>query len=202
MDKMCYIVGAGDNSGTNFKRNENEYVIAADGGLKVLEQLGIEPDFIIGDFDSLGFVPKGENVFKHKAEKDDTDTGLAIKKALELGCNIIKIYGGTKGRVDHTIANIQSMINAANQGAKIQMLDNDNTYTVVSNSTVILKRGSNKYFSVFAMSDMAKGVTIKNAKYPLDNYIMTSDNPIGVSNEYMDEEVLVSVEKGTILIIS
>lgn len=69
MENVCYIVGAGDNSGTNFTKKENDFVIAADGGFEKIHQLGIEPDLVIGDFDSLGYVPVGGNVEKHKVMK-------------------------------------------------------------------------------------------------------------------------------------
>ena len=83
MEKICYIVGAGDNSGTNFLKKKEDYVIAADGGLLWLQKLNIEPDMIMGDFDSLGFVPEGNNVIQHEVMKNDTDMMLAVKKALE-----------------------------------------------------------------------------------------------------------------------
>ena len=89
MNKKCYIVGAGDNSGTNFSKEKDEYVIAADGGLATLEKLGIQPDFILGDFDSLGYVPDGKNIEVHKVEKDDTDMMLSVERAVESGYNEI-----------------------------------------------------------------------------------------------------------------
>ena len=118
--KRCYIVGAGDNFGTNFTKKENEYVIAADGGLKKLREMKVIPDIIVGDFDSLGFVPEGDNVIKHKVEKNDTDMMLSVKLAIEKGCNNIELYGGTGGRIDHTIANFQAMLYASHRGISIK----------------------------------------------------------------------------------
>ena len=121
MNKKCYIVGAGDNSGTNFSKEKDEYVIAADGGLATLEKLGIQPDFILGDFDSLGYVPDGKNIEVHKVEKDDTDMMLSVERAVESGYNEIEIFGGTGGRIDHTVANFQTMLWASKQNVKIKM---------------------------------------------------------------------------------
>lgn len=80
MEKTCYIVGAGDNSGTDFLKTENDFVIAADGGLFALQKRNIRPDMIMGDFDSLGYVPKGDNVIRHEVMKNDTDMMLAVKR--------------------------------------------------------------------------------------------------------------------------
>ena len=113
MENVCYIVGAGDNSGTNFTKKENDFVIAADGGFEKIHQLGIEPDLVIGDFDSLGYVPVGDNVEKHKVMKNETDMMICVKTALHKGFNNIVIFGGTGGRIDHTFANIQTLLYAS-----------------------------------------------------------------------------------------
>ena len=138
MEKICYIVGAGDNSGTNFLKRENDYVIAADGGLLWLQKRNIEPDMIMGDFDSLGFVPEGNNVIQHEIMKNDTDMMLAVKKALEMGYDKIKLYGGTGGRIDHTLSNIQTMLYASRKGATIEMIDSTNTFHVITDGDIQL----------------------------------------------------------------
>ena len=136
MENVCYIVGAGDNSGTNFTKKENDFVIAADGGFEKIHQLGIEPDLVIGDFDSLGYVPVGGNVEKHKVMKNETDMMICVKTALHKGFNNIVIFGGTGGRIDHTFANIQTLLYASQLGANIKMVDGNNTYTVVSDGSI------------------------------------------------------------------
>ena len=139
MNKKCYIVGAGDNSGTNFSKGKDEYVIAADGGLATLEKLGIQPDFILGDFDSLGYVPDGKNIEVHKVEKDDTDMMLSVERAVESGYNEIEIFGGTGGRIDHTVANFQTMLWASKQNVKIKMTDKNHVYFMITNDTLEIK---------------------------------------------------------------
>lgn len=201
-DKKCYIVGAGDNSGTNFNKGTNEYVIAADGGVKVLEELNIIPDIILGDFDSLGYVPKGDNVLLYKVEKDDTDMMLAVEKAVESGYNNIEIFGGTGGRIDHTIANFQTMLWASRKGCKIKMLDAQYEYYVITDEELILGKKDTEDLSVFALGSEAKGVTIQGAKYVTNNIELTPDNPMAVSNSFIGNDVSISVKKGSLLIIA
>ena len=202
MKQKCYIIGAGDNSGTKFYKEKNEYVIAADGGLAVLKQLGIQPNLILGDFDSLGFVPQGDNVICHPVEKNDTDMMLAVKEAVELGYTEIELYGGTGGRNDHTIANLQTMLWASRQKCRIKMIDRDNTYYVITDGSMQLPAKATGTFSVFALGGVAQGVSVRGGKYTADNVTLTPDNPTAVSNAYAGGKVEISVECGSLLIIT
>ena len=202
MSKKYYIVGAGDNSGTNFSKKENEYVIAADGGLKVLQQLGIKADWIVGDFDSFGYIPEGSHVIKHPTQKDETDMMLAVSKAIELGADTIEIFGGTGGRIDHTFANFQTMLYASGEGVEICMTDDENTYFVITNQNIRLSAKQKGTFSVFAIGGTARRVNIEGGKYLLKDYDLEETNPIGISNEYIGQEVNISVGEGSLLIIS
>lgn len=202
MKEVCYIVGAGDNTGTNFLKGKNDYVIAADGGLLCLQKLKIEPDMIMGDFDSLGFIPEGDNVIQHEVMKNDTDMMLAVKKALDMGYHKIKIYGGTGGRIDHTFSNIQTMLYASRKGASIEMIDNTNTYHVITDGKIRLTGNTKSGFSIFALGGTAHKVNIKDAMYLLHEFELTSDNPIGTSNSFIGKEVTISVEKGSLMIIT
>ena len=202
MEKICYIVGAGDNSGTNFLKKKEDYVIAADGGLLWLQKLNIEPDMIMGDFGSLGFVPEGNNVIQHEVMKNDTDMMLAVKKALEMGYQKIKLYGGTGGRIDHTFSNIQTMLYASRKGAAIEMVDSTNKYHVITDGDIQLTGESQSGFSIFALGGTAHKVNIKDAMYLLHDFELTPDNPTGTSNLFIGKEVTISVEKGSLLIVS
>lgn len=201
MNKKCYIVGAGDNSGTNFSKGKNEYVIAADGGVEILEKMGIKPDLIIGDFDSLGYVPKGENVIVHQVEKDDTDMMLSVKKAAEKGYDEIEIYGGSGGRIDHTIANFQTMLWASKNGIKIRMCDKAYDYHMITDEKIAIKGEVSKDLSVFAFGGIAKNVNIKGAKYEAQSMQLEPYNPTAVSNNFIGGDVFISVESGSLLII-
>lgn len=202
MKKTCYIVGAGDNSGTDFLKTENDYVIAADGGLFALQKRNIVPDMIMGDFDSLGYVPKGDNVIRHEVMKNDTDMMLAVKKALEMGYQRIKIYGGTGGRIDHTISNIQTMLYASRKRAEIEMIDSVNRYYVITDGKIQINERSQKGFSIFALGGVAHKVNIKDALYLLHDFELAPDNPTGTSNSFIGKEVTISVEKGSLLIVA
>ncbi|MCI8957291.1 MAG: thiamine diphosphokinase [Eubacterium sp.] len=201
MERICYIVGAGDNAGTNFLKGKNDYVIAADGGLLWLQKLNIEPDLIMGDFDSLGFVPKGNNVIQHEVMKNDTDMMLAVKQALEMGYHKIKIYGGTGGRIDHTLSNIQTMLYASRKGASIEMIDSTNIYYVITDGEIQITGESQSGFSIFALGGIAHKVNIKDAMYLLHDFELAPDNPTGTSNSFIGKEVTISVEKGSLLIV-
>lgn len=201
MNKKCYIVGAGDNSGTNFSKKKNEYVIAADGGVAILKKMGIEPDLIIGDFDSLGYVPEGENVIVHQVEKDDTDMMLSVIKATEMGYDEIEIYGGSGGRIDHTIANFQTMLWASKNGIKIRMCDKAYYYYMITDKKIVLKGEDGKDLSVFAFGGVANGVNIKGAKYEAQNMQLEPYNPTAVSNTFIGDDVIISVKSGSLLII-
>lgn len=201
MEGVCYIVGAGDNEGTLFIKKPEDFVIAADGGLLTINGLGIVPDIILGDFDSLGYVPKGDNIIRHKVEKDDTDMMLAVEKAIELGYHNITIFGGTGGRTDHTIANLQTMLYASTNGVNIKMMDSGNVYRVITDEKITLQAKNKGTFSVFAMGGRAKGVNIEGAMYSMKNGELTSDNPTAVSNSFAGHNVNISVEEGSLLII-
>jgi len=83
MKNRCFIVGAGEFAKKCFAPEENDYMIAADGGYAYLKQMGIKPNLVVGDFDSLGYEPEHENVVRHPVMKDDTDLALACEMAME-----------------------------------------------------------------------------------------------------------------------
>ena len=176
---------------------QDDIVIAADGGLVHTQALGIAPDVILGDFDSLGYTPQGANVFP--VEKDDTDMLAAIKHGLELGYKDFRIYAGTGGRFDHTLANIQCLLYLKNRGAVGYLVDGTGMILVLQNEVIHLNKNLEGYLSLFALGKNAKGVTIQGMKYPLENYTLTNDFPIGISNEFIGDEAMISVEEGELV---
>ncbi|MBO5857332.1 MAG: thiamine diphosphokinase [Clostridia bacterium] len=198
---ICYIFGAVDCSVTDFKPNENDLIIAADGGYSTLKKLNIKPDLLVGDFDSLGNVPENENIIKHPVKKDDTDTLLAVKIGLEKGYKTFVIYGAIGGRLDHTVATIQTATFVAENGGIAYFYDGNHTVTAIKNSSIKFKDTAKGYISVFALSGIAKGVTIKGLLYELDNAEISPTFPIGVSNEFLGKESEISVKDGILTII-
>lgn len=201
MSKICIIVGAGDMSGTKLCVPDGAFVIAADGGLGLLKKVDVSPDFIMGDFDSLGHVPSGKNVLVSKPEKNDTDTMLAARQALKIGADTIIIYGGMGGRFDHSLANIQTLKYIAENGARGYLVGCGNICTAIKNGGICFDDNLLGYISVFSMNNQTKGVNLKGLKYPLTDATLTNDYPLGVSNEFVGKSSSVSVSDGCILVI-
>ena len=198
---ICYIFGALDTTIADFNPQESDLIIAADGGYSTLKKLNIKPDLVVGDFDSLGNVPENENIIKHPVKKDDTDTLLAIKTGLEKGFKTFIIYGAIGGRLDHTVATIQSATYVAENGGIAYIYDGNYTVTAIKNSSIKFKNTANGYTSVFALSGVAKGVTIDGLLYTLDNAEITPSFPVGVSNEFTKKESKITVSDGVLTII-
>ena len=179
---------------------EDAFVIAADGGYAHTKKLGLQPDAVLGDFDSLGYVPSDAVV--HPVEKDDTDCMLAIRAGLEAGCTDFVIYGALDGpRLDHTLANLQSLQYLAAHGARGTLVGLQNTVITVKDETVAFPADFAGTVSVFCMGAPARGVTIRGLKYELIEGELTSAYPLGVSNSFDGAESRIAVEKGCVLVL-
>ena len=179
---------------------EEDFVIAADGGVNHTEKLGITPDVILGDFDSLGFAPEGANVFP--VEKDDTDAMLAVRRGLELGYRDFLLYGSLDGpRLDHTVANFQTLQFLADWGAQGILVGREMLVTAVKNGKLSFLAGAEGTVSVFCMGSDARGVSLKGLYYPLEKGTLTSGFPLGVSNHFTGAAAEISVEEGSLLVI-
>lgn len=199
MKNRCVIVGSMNVDSRIQDYLEDSFVIAADGGLLNLEKSNITPDLILGDFDSLGFEPEGENVIKYPVKKNDTDMMLAVKKAIDLGYKEIVIFGGCGGRLDHTLANINTMVYALEKGANISILDSQNDMYITDDALRLSCRDKDN-ISLFAIEEKAV-VDIEGAKYSGKNIVISNNTTLGVSNSFADDEVKISVVEGTILVI-
>ena len=200
----CYIVGAGDFTPRDFNPQKGDFIIAADGGLLALEKLNITPDLLIGDLDSLGAhpLPKDVPLEKHPVEKDDTDTGIALAQGYAMGYRAFLLYGCGGGRMDHLLANFQSMGRMSRMGATIQLVDPAYDAYALTNGTLLLpERKSGTTVSVFCHGDKAEGVTLKGLKYSLNDYTLTCTHPLGVSNQHTDQSAEITVLNGTLLIL-
>ena len=177
---------------------KEDYLLAADGGLAHLNKLGLKPDGIIGDFDSLGYFPEGAEVFP--VEKDDTDAMLAVRKGLELGFRDFVIYGGLDGpRLDHTVANFQTLLFLADQGATGYLVGRDYIITVIRNGSISFGEDAKGIFSLFCLGPDARGVTIEGLHYPLTDGTLTSGFPLGVSNHFTGKRAKIAVKDGSLL---
>ncbi len=205
----CIVIGAGDLTVGNIRVLEDDLVIAVDGGLNYCPVLELEPDLILGDFDSVGEEQKEallelqrqipDRVISLKPEKDDTDMLAALKLGLEYGYTNFNIYAATGGRLEHTIANIQCLLYLKNHDAVGYIMDGNGMIFVMQNEEVRFKDTLEGYLSIFALGKSAKGVTIKGMKYELNQDTLTNDFPIGISNEFSGKEALVRVEDGELV---
>lgn len=219
----CYIAGAGDFTARGFAPGPEDLVLAADGGYRALYRLGTTPDLLLGDFDSLGDVPLPADlpVLRFPVRKDDTDTGLALRYGLEQGFRDFALYGCAGGRVDHLLANLQSMARVSRLGASVRLAapdydawaltgpaapgapDAPDANGPIAPAAVLTlpPRPGGTLVSVFCHGDRAEGVTLTGLAYPLSDAVLTGDFPLGVSNRRLDgQPATVAVRRGTLLI--
>lgn len=179
---------------------EDDFVIAADGGLRHTEKMGIVPQEILGDFDSLGYTPTGANVFP--VEKDDTDAMLAVRRGLELGYREFVLYGSVDGsRLDHTVANFQTLQFLADRGALGYLVGKDFLITVVKEGAIAFPAGCRGTLSVFCLGSDASDVNLEGLYYPLKNGALTAGFPLGVSNHFTGEPARIAVGQGSLLVL-
>lgn len=198
--KQCVIFCAAEFDRLACPLPENGLVIAADGGVRHTAKLGITPDVSIGDFDSLGYVPVGANVYP--VEKDDTDSMLAVRLGLREGCGKFFLYGALDGpRLDHTVANFQTLQYLADHGAVGYLIGNTTIATVVKNGKIAFPEGLDGTISVFCLGADATGVTERGLFYALENGTLTSGFPLGVSNHFTGAPAEISVAQGSLLVL-
>ncbi|MDO5131821.1 MAG: thiamine diphosphokinase [Eubacteriales bacterium] len=200
-EKKAILMCAGAYEPMEIPVRPGDLVVAVDAGLSRLLAQGIAPDLVLGDFDSLEkkYAPylealerkHPEKLLRLPCEKDDTDTVYAAKVCLERGYRKIIIYGALGGRLDHTIANIQTLAFLREQGVFGYMLEKRPDKGVWRTTLVSVLRGERVLlpgefegtFSLFALDSCLKGVTLEGMKYPLHDAELTNAFPLGVSNE-------------------
>ena len=200
-EKICYVVGAGDFFPEGLSQNPDDFLIAADGGYLSLQSINLTPDLVIGDFDSLGAPPSHPRVLRLKTEKEETDMIAALSEGLKRGYRLFHIYGGTGKRLDHTLANIQTLAWLAGQNARGILFGQEEKITLLQNSGLFFPEGSNGTVSVFSHDSNAYGVEIRGLKYPLQQAHLTHHFPLGVSNELVGKAGFISVRQGKLLVL-
>ncbi len=199
MQNICYIIGAYHGDDAHIVPCSADFVIAADGGYAAAQKLGIKPNLVVGDFDSLGYVPEAEEIIRHPVRKDDTDTLLAIRLGLERGYRNFVITGALGGRLDHTFANLQTLLFLRDHGARGVLYGDGFAVTAVTDGSICIE-GSGT-LSVFAFTPTVKGVSLRNVSYPLEDAELTSSFPIGVSNEFIGQPAEIGCTEGTLLVM-
>jgi len=199
--EICHIVGAGERSGLVPRPGPKDWVIAADGGYARLLALGVPADLVVGDFDSLPERPAHPRVVALPREKDETDMLAAIRLGLKKGYRAFYLYGGTGGRTDHTLANLQCLAFLSKRGARGFLFGANEAITAITDGEIAWGPGGRGTVSVFAHGGRAEGVSIRGLKYPLCGAVLRDDFPLGVSNELIGESAEVRVGKGTLAVI-
>lgn len=202
MRAFIYTGGAINKANITEHPKSDDLKIAADSGYKNSLELGEKVDVLLGDFDSYtDKMPEGIEVLKVPAEKDFTDTQMAVKEALERGADELVIIGGLGGRLDHTLSNISILSELWKIRVHTVMTDGFNRVRYLNSSSTLVPRSHFKYVSVIALSEKLKGVSIEGCKYPLDNATLLKANQYAVSNEILGNCALISLKKGECLII-
>lgn len=179
---------------------ENDFFVYCDGGLKHMEKLGVKPNLIVGDFDSHENPHMDSETIVLPCEKDDTDTCHALKVCIERGFKDFLFIGCIGERMDHTMGNVSLLIMLKEKGLSGIMLDDYSEISIVKDEECI--DDSFSYFSLITLSDISEGITIKNAKYPLENASLKSGFQLGISNEVIKgKTATVSCKSGNLLLI-
>lgn len=199
MQNICYIIGAYHGEDAVILPTSADFVIAADGGYAALEALGIRADMVVGDFDSLGYIPEAEKILRHPVRKDDTDTLLAVRVGMERGYRNFVIVGAIGGRLDHTMANLQTLLFLRDHGCRGVLYGDGTVVTAVANSSITIQGEGN--ISVFSCDPHAKGVQLRNLSYSYESVDLTNSFPLGVSNEFTHKPATIGVQDGTLLVM-
>ncbi len=210
--KRCVIVSAGEINDYERARsflNKDDYYIFCDGGLAHAKALGVKPNVVVGDFDSCKpddfrrctevIVPP--EVIRLPREKDDTDTLFATKLAVERGFDDFLLLGSMGKRFDHALGNVSVLLFLYELGKTACIVDDYSVMQIVGKTPLIIE-GRCSYFSVLTVAGNVSGVTIKNAKYPLENQDLRCDFQLGISNEVLPGKAAeISVQNGRVLVV-
>lgn len=204
MLKRCVIVGGADIGNYGFLRETllpDDYVIFCDSGLMHLAALQVKPSLIVGDFDSHENPHLDTETIVLPCEKDDTDTVYAMKAAIKRGFDTFLLIGVVGGRLDHTLGNISMLLYLDSHGCKGTIIDDYSEMEIVSSAPAYIE-DRYTFFSLLNITGCAKGISIHNAKYPLDDGEITCEYQYGVSNEVIPgKTAIVSVREGKLLLI-
>ncbi len=197
----CVIVSGGEFSRLPQLRSD-DFIIACDRGYTYCDRLGIRPDLIVSDFDSYrGPIDTEIPLEAFSSEKDDTDTMLAVRYAEEHGFREVLLCCALGGRLDHMIANLQTLVFARSHGLDASLYSEDTEVFTLENSEMHLSRREGRSLSVFAADGPCRGVSISGAKYPLLNAELLPSFPLGVSNAWAQDEAVISVREGILLVV-
>ena len=202
--KRCVIVGGADINNYDYIQSRlyaDDYIVFCDSGLKHLEALQVKPSLIVGDFDSHDNPHLDVETIVLPCEKDDTDTVFAVKEAIKRGFDDFLLIGVVGARLDHTLGNVSILLYLDSVGKKGIIIDDYSEMEIVSKEPAYIEE-SYAFFSLINITGTAKGITIENAKYLLNNAKITCEYQYGVSNEVLSGKTAkVSILDGKLLLI-
>lgn len=208
---MVIILAGGEIQ--DYQRTKNlivdtDFIICADGGSRHAQAMGLIPDLIIGDMDSINpemlqyFQNNGTKICKYPREKDEVDTELAIREAVNLGYKEIVLLGATGGRFDHTMANVHLLVKAAELGVKVTIIDElHRIYLVTPDLAAEIQGRPGDIVSLFPITSEVRGVFSQGLKWELQDRTFNIGNPFGISNELIAAKAKVIIKQGILLMI-
>ncbi|MBQ8632668.1 MAG: thiamine diphosphokinase [Lachnospiraceae bacterium] len=210
MNKKACIITGGDISeqflAGYLEQHPSELRIVVDGALEITHRLGVKPDYIVGDFDTvnqelLEYYEK-DIILRHPPEKDQTDTELAIETALNSGCDSLVFFGATGSRLDHSLGNIFLLEHLLKQGIEAEILNENNKLYLKNNGFKIIRKASRGDFvSLLPLTETVENVTLRGFKYPVENLTFYREKTLGISNEITEEEASVEFSKGIFIVV-
>lgn len=189
------------------KSNKYDIIIAVDKGLETIDYLKLQPQYVLGDFDSVNtkilekYKTQNIKIIKLNPEKDLTDTHSAIDLALEIKSTEITILGAIGTRLDHTIANIHILKQALDKNIKAKIVNEKNEIELINKEIIIKKDDNYKYVSIIPLTTNVTGITIEGMKYIINDYTLSIGDSLGVSNEQIDKEAKISIKTGILVVI-
>lgn len=176
-------------------------IACADGGLRHARALGLHPDFMISDCDSMEEI-EGTEVIRLKPEKDDTDTQGCLREVFRRGCTEATLVCATGGRIDHMLANLSLLEEARGMGGRLTILDRQNRIVLHEGGRQKFKSlPEYQYVSLVPLDAALHGVTMENLKYPLTEATVTRAGMVTISNEAEAEEFTIEVREGRAMVI-
>jgi thiamine pyrophosphokinase len=190
----------------NMMQTDDRLLICCDGGARHLATAGITPDILLGDMDSIApsrlaeYERQGVKIFKHPADKDYTDTALALDYALSLQPWAVYIWGAQGGRLDHALANLFLLLRGRDAGIKTCLID-EYCEAFIPVGEVLFADAAGCLVSLIALSPGVEGITLHGFLYPLRDETLTMSESRGVSNIISNDRAGISIRSGNLLVI-
>ncbi|NLY60603.1 MAG: thiamine diphosphokinase [Clostridiales bacterium] len=181
-----------------------DFIICADVGARHLQKLGIKPDLLVGDFDSISpellqkYKDMGVAIQTYPKAKDRTDTHIAVDIAIDMGAKLVYMIGALGSRWDHSFANIMLLYRLELRGIRAKILHSQNTIMLINNILEI-EGQVGQILSLIPFSEEVHVEYTRGLAYPLNNDVLTSDFPLGISNVLEEEKAVVKVKKGWLI---